>query len=377
MTDQAVEHAAAGVATEDDVRFTEAALRLGARGLGRTWPNPAVGALVVKDGEVLGRGWTADGGRPHGEPIALRQAGERARGATIYVGLEPCSHHGKTPPCVDAIIAAGISRVVSAIEDPNPLVAGQGYARLRAAVIDVVVGIGSDLARKIHAGHIMRITKNRPYVTLKLAISADGKAGLVGRRPAPITRDAARDLVHLMRSQSDAIAVGIGTVIADDPVLTSRLPGLEIRSPVRVVFDTSLRLPSLSQLVSTARETPVWVVTERGASQDAERSLAPHGVEVIRAGIDDAGIDIAEALSELSRRGITRLMVEGGPILANSFLEAGLVDEAVIFTSPDNLGEDAIPALPGPVDQILNKAGLSLSEHHQAGVDLMQIYRRA
>jgi diaminohydroxyphosphoribosylaminopyrimidine deaminase / 5-amino-6-(5-phosphoribosylamino)uracil reductase len=166
-------------------------------------------------------------------------------------------------------------------------------------------------------------------------------------------------------------------VIADDPLLTSRLPGLESRSPIRVVFDSSLRMSAFTQLVTTARETPVWVVTEHSASHDAERSLAPHGVEIIRSGIDDAGIDIAKALTELSRRGITRLMVEGGPVLANSFLQAGLVDEAVIFTSPNNLGEDAVPALPGPVDQVLNAAGLGLSEHHQAGVDLMQIYRRA
>ncbi|MGB6506963.1 MAG: bifunctional diaminohydroxyphosphoribosylaminopyrimidine deaminase/5-amino-6-(5-phosphoribosylamino)uracil reductase RibD, partial [Xanthobacteraceae bacterium] len=208
-----------------DRRFMALALSLGRRGLGCTWPNPAVGAVLVKDGAIVGRGWTQPGGRPHAESEALRRAGEATRGATLYVTLEPCSHHGKSPPCADAVIAAGISRVVSALEDPNPEVAGKGHARLRAAGIAVDVGAGADKARHDHAGHILRFTEGRPHVLLKLAISADDKAGAAGRKPIAITGEAVRDRVHLLRAQSDAIMVGIGTALADDPLLTCRLPG--------------------------------------------------------------------------------------------------------------------------------------------------------
>src|SRR6516225_173079 len=203
------------------------ALSLGRRGLGRTWPNPAVGAVIVKDGEIVGRGWTQPGGRPHAEIEALRRAGAAARGATLYVTLEPCSHHGKSPPCVDAIDAAGVARVVSALEDPNPEVAGEGHARLRKAGIAVEIGLGAEEARRAHAGHIRRIVDGRPHVTLKLALSADGKVGAAGRRPVAITGEAVRARVHRMRAMNDAILIGIGTAIADDPQLTCRLPGLE------------------------------------------------------------------------------------------------------------------------------------------------------
>src|SRR5580704_1711314 len=210
----------------DDTRFMALALALGRRGLGRTWPNPAVGAVIVKDGVVVGRGWTQRGGRPHAEIEALRRASAAARGATMYVTLEPCSHHGKSPPCADAVIAAGIARVVSALEDPNPEVAGSGHARLRAAGIAVEVGLGAEEARRAHAGHIRRMRDGRPHVTLKLAVSADGKAGAAGRRPAAITGEAARARVHRMRAMNDAILIGIGTALVDDPLLTCRLPGM-------------------------------------------------------------------------------------------------------------------------------------------------------
>ena len=242
---------------QQDARFMALALALGRRGLGRTWPNPAVGAVVIKDGIIVGRGWTQDGGRPHAEIEALRRAGEAARGATLYVTLEPCSHYGKSPPCADAIIAAGLSRVVSALEDPNPEVAGAGHARLRAAGIAVDIGIGAEAARHDHAGHIRRMRDGRPHVILKLAVSADGKAGAPGRKPLPITGEAARERVHLLRAQSDAIMVGIGTVLADDPMLTCRLPGMEKYSPVRVVLDSKLRLPKTSRLVQGAHKVPV------------------------------------------------------------------------------------------------------------------------
>ncbi len=270
----------------------------------------------------------------------------RARGATLYVTLEPCSHHGRTPPCVDAIIAAGIARVVSAIEDPNPEVAGQGHARLAAHGIAVEVGLCGEAARRAHAGHFRRVRDGRPYVTLKLAVSADGKAGLAGRKPAAITGEAARARVHLMRAMNDAVLIGIGTALADDPQLTCRLPGIEARSPVRVVLDTALRLPQTAALVRTARTTPVWVVAGPAAGEEAERRLRSHGVEVLRCGATAAGrIDPAAMLRLLAGRRITRLMVEGGPTVAASLIAADLVDEAAIFRARTAIGADGIDAL--------------------------------
>ena len=225
------------------------ALALGRRGQGRTWPNPAVGAVVVKDGVIVGRGWTQPGGRPHAEPEALQRAGEAARGATLYVTLEPCSHFGKSPPCADAVIAAGIARVVSAIEDPNPEVAGQGHARLRAAGITVDVGLGAAEAARDHAGHFRRIRDKRPHVILKLAVSRRRQDRRRRPQAGRDTGEAARTRVHLLRAQCDAILVGIGTVLADDPLLTCRLPGMEERSPVRVVLDRALRMPGIRRLV--------------------------------------------------------------------------------------------------------------------------------
>src|ERR1700757_3195752 len=269
-------------AKQADRRYMQMALTLGRRGLGRTWPNPAVGAVVVKDGVVVGRGWTQPGGRPHAEPVALAQAGNSARGATLYVTLKPCSHVGKSPPCADAIIAAGIARVVSAIEDPNPEVAGQGHARLRAAGIAVDIGLGAAEAAHDHAGHSRRVRDKRPHVVLKLAVSADDKIGAAGSKPVAITGEAAKTRVHLLRAQCDAILVGIGTVLSDDPHLTCRLPGMEKRSPVRVVLDRSLRIPGQSRLVRSARETPLWVFASELADAPAAMKLGGAGAQMIR-----------------------------------------------------------------------------------------------
>lgn len=370
----------AAITPEDDARFMALALTLSRRGLGRTWPNPSVGAVVVQaeeDGPVIvGRGVTQPGGRPHAEPLALAQAGERARGATFYVTLEPCSHHGRTPPCADAIVAAGIARVVSALEDPNPLVAGQGHARLRAAGIAVEVGLCAREAAASHAGHIRRVREGRPNVLLKLAVSADGKAGLPGRRPAAITGEAARDRVHMLRAQSDAILVGIGTAIADDPMLTCRLPGMAARSPVRVVLDTRLRLPPTAALVRSARETPVWVVAGEDAPAEAERVLSAAGVEVLRAAASGGGLDPAVVLRELSVRGITRLMVEGGPTVAASFIAADLVDEAALFRSRNVLGS-GIEALEGMALTALTQSPRLLSRGIEAvGADELEWFER-
>jgi diaminohydroxyphosphoribosylaminopyrimidine deaminase / 5-amino-6-(5-phosphoribosylamino)uracil reductase len=328
-----------------DRRFMALALALGRRGLGRTWPNPAVGAVIEKNGVIVARGWTQPGGRPHAEVEALRRAGDAARGGTLYVTLEPCSHHGKSPPCADAVIGAGISRVVSALEDPNPKVAGEGHSRLRAAGIAVEVGVGAAEARRDHAGHIRRMREGRPQVLLKLAISADGKAGAAGRKPIAITGEAVRDRVHLMRAQNDAVAVGIGTALADDPILTCRLPGMFERSPVRVVFDSMLRLPLESRLVRSAYETPVWAVAGMMAPEAAEFALLPRGVEVLRSPESGDPLDLRDALEFLAAKGITRLMVEGGPVLAAAFIAADLVDEATLFHSQVAVGADGVEAL--------------------------------
>src|SRR3954467_2433157 len=291
-----------------DVRFMQLALSLGRRGLGRTWPNPAVGAVIVKDGVIVGRGWTQPGGRPHAEVEALRQAGEAARGATLYATLEPCSHFGKSPPCADAVIAAGIARVVSAIEDPNPEIAGRGHARLRAAGIAVEVGLLAQEAARDHAGHFRRIRDGRPHVILKLAVSSDDRIAAAGYRPIAITGDAAKARMHLLRAQCDAILVGIGTVLSDDPLLTCRLPGMAAQSPVRVVLDRNLRISGSSRLVQTARETPLWIVTSSTAEAAAAMKLGAAGAQVIRVSIAHGlpGLDLNAVLRALAERGITR-----------------------------------------------------------------------
>jgi diaminohydroxyphosphoribosylaminopyrimidine deaminase/5-amino-6-(5-phosphoribosylamino)uracil reductase len=361
-----------------DQRFMQLALSLGRRGLGRTWPNPAVGAVVVKDGVIVGRGWTQTGGRPHAEPEALRRAGEAARGATLYVTLEPCSHFGKSPPCVDAVVASGISRVVSAIEDPNPEVAGQGHAKLRAAGIAVDVGLCAAEAAHDHAGHFRRIRDRRPHVILKLAVSADDKIAAVGHKPVAITGEATKTRVHLLRAQSDAILVGIGTVLADDPVLTCRLPGMEARSPVRVVLDRSLRIPGTSRLVHSARQTPLWVVTSQLAEAPAIAKLSAAGAGVIRIATLSARMDPAVVLLALAEDDITRLMIEGGARVASSFVSAGLVDEIWLLRGPDRIGDDGVAALDAmPLAAITQSPTFKVRASEILGKDILTIYERA
>ncbi len=347
----------------DDERFMRLALALGRRNLGSTWPNPAVGAVIVKDGVVIARGWTQEGGRPHAEVEALRRAKKTTQGATMYVSLEPCSHQGKTPPCADAIVRAGIARVVSAMEDPNPEVAGQGHERLRAKGITVDVGLGVDEARRIHAGHVTRITTGRPHVTLKLAISADGKAGLAGRKPAPISGEAARERIFQIRAASDAILVGIGTVLSDDPQLTCRLPGMFERSPVRVVLDEDLHLPLATSVVATVRETPTWVFTSQQPSAVAEEILQQKGCKVFRVDEGNGRLDLSQVLKTLGEQGITRLLVEGGPTVASSFVSADLVDEVILVRGEKPIGDTGIDPLEGmPLEAITGRLTLRGSE---------------
>ena len=360
-----------------DQRFMNLALTLGRRGLGRTWPNPSVGAVIVREEGgvpvIVGRGVTQPGGRPHAETEALKQAGSLAKGATLYVTLEPCSHHGKTPPCADAIVAAGVGRVVSALEDPNPEVAGQGHARLRAAGIKVDVGIGAQEALRAHAGHIRRIRDGRPHVTLKLGVSADGKAGLPGRKPVAITGQAAWDRVHMMRAQNDAILIGIGTALSDDPKLTCRLPGMAVYSPVRVILDSRLRLPLTSALAKSARETPVWIFGSGGAEQD----LRATGIDVLHASGEGGQFDLSDILKQLAAHGITRLMVEGGPTVAASFLNADLIDEVALFRAPKTIGGEGIDALEGlPLTALTGSPRLASRGIETVGEDTLEWFER-
>ena len=364
-------------AAAEDRRFMALALGLGRRGLGRTWPNPAVGAVIVKDGIIIGRGWTQRGGRPHGEVEALRRAGEASRGATLYVTLEPCSHHGKSPPCADAIIAAGVTRVVSALEDPNPKVAGEGHARLRAAGVTVDIGVGAEEARRDHAGHIRRMRDGRPHVMLKLAVSADGKAGAVDRKPISITGERARDRVNLLRAQNDAIMIGVGTVLADDPLLTCRLPGMDKDSPVRIVLDSALRSPLSARLVCSARETPLWIMCGPGAPPAAAEALQAHGVTILQAAGTAGRLDLAAALKLIAARGVTRLMVEGGPTLAAALLTADLIDEAMLFQSPKVVGADGIDALEGlPLTALTQSPRLISLRSEALGADICEVFWR-
>ncbi|HZL40166.1 MAG TPA: bifunctional diaminohydroxyphosphoribosylaminopyrimidine deaminase/5-amino-6-(5-phosphoribosylamino)uracil reductase RibD [Pseudolabrys sp.] len=360
----------------DDARFMQLAFALGRRGLGNTWPNPAVGAVIVKDNVIVGRGWTQPGGRPHAEVEALRQAKKAAQGATMYVTLEPCSHQGKTPPCADAIIKAGIVRVVSALEDPNPEVAGKGHARLRDKGITIDIGLGADEARRAHAGHIMRVTNNRPYVTLKLAVSADDKAGLAGRKPAPITGEAAWVRVFQMRAASDAILVGIGTVLSDNPQLSCRLPGMFERSPVRVVLDAKLKLPLSTSVVATVRDTPTWVFTSSKPSAIAEEILQQKGCKVFRVGDVEGRLDLDEVLKVLAGEGITRLMVEGGPKVAGALAAANLVDGLALLRGEKNIGATGIEALEDmPLDGLTGQ--LQSRGREKLGADTLEIFERA
>jgi diaminohydroxyphosphoribosylaminopyrimidine deaminase / 5-amino-6-(5-phosphoribosylamino)uracil reductase len=361
-----------------DQRFMQLALALGRRGLGRTHPNPAVGAVVVKDGVIVGRGWTQPGGRPHAEPVALAQSGSAARGATLYVTLEPCSHVGKSPPCTDAVIAAGIQRVVSAIEDPNPQVAGQGHARLRAAGIAVDIGLGAAEAAHDHAGHFRRIRDKRPHVILKLAVATDDKIGAAGHKPVAISGEAAKARMHLLRAQCDAILVGIGTVLSDDPLLTCRLPGMEARSPVRVVLDRALRMPGTSRLVHSARSTPLWVVTSNLAEAPAAAMLGAAGAQVVRVASTPTGLDLPAALHALGERGITRLLVEGGARVASSFASANLVDEFWLLRGPDAIGADGVAALDAlPLSAITQSPAFRVRASESLGNDTLTVYERA
>jgi len=332
----------------DDQRFMDVALVLAGRGLGRVAPNPAVGCVVVRDGIIVGRGWTQPGGRPHAETEALRRAGEAARGATAYVTFEPCAHYGETGPCAQALIDAGIARVVGAMTDPDPRVCGQGYGMLREAGVEVVDGVGAAAAHHLNEGFIKHVVENRPLVTLKIASSIDGRTATHSGESQWITGADARNRGHLMRATTDAIMVGSTTAVVDDPDLTCRLPGLEERSPARIVADGRLRLPLTARLVRSAHETPVWILTQGGGDQDRRKAFQECGVELIDVPTGAEGaMDMGAALELIAGRGITRLLVEGGSHLASSLMAAGLVDRIEWFQAPKVIGGDGFPAIGG------------------------------
>ncbi len=322
-----------------------AAVALARRGLGTCWPNPAVGCVIIRDGAIVGQGVTAPGGRPHAETQALEMAGEAARGATVYVSLEPCSHHGQTPPCAEALVAAGVARVVVGTGDPDTRVNGGGVALLRAAGIEVVEGVLAAEAADVLAGFASRVTLGRPLVTLKLASTLDGRIATQSGESQWITATPARKAAHAMRGQHDAVLVGVGTVAADDPDLTFRIRGYAARPNVRVVLDTHLRMKLTCRLVATAAETPVWVLHAPSADAARVQAMTEAGVRCMAVAPGPVGVDVAAALAALGEAGLTLVLAEGGASVAAALLRAELVDRLAWFHAPGVLGGDGFPAV--------------------------------
>jgi diaminohydroxyphosphoribosylaminopyrimidine deaminase / 5-amino-6-(5-phosphoribosylamino)uracil reductase len=331
----------------DDVAHMRAALALARRGIGNTWPNPSVGCVVVNGGRVVGRAVTAAGGRPHAEPAALEAAGDAARGGTAYVTLEPCCHWGRTPPCTDALVASGITRVVIATRDPDPRVDGAGIDKLRAAGLEVEEGVLRAEADELAAGFRLRVREGRPLVTLKLASTLDGRIATHDGESRWITGEAARKAAHALRGRNDAVMVGVGTVLADDPELTCRIPDYRPNPVVRVVADSHLRTPLTSRLVRTAVDSPTWMLIRPGADPERRRGFVDTGVKLIEVAGGSVGVATDKALHALGEAGITRLLVEGGAQLAAGLLRAGLVDRIAWFHAPSILGADGWPAVQG------------------------------
>lgn len=354
------------------------ALSLGARGKGQCWPNPAVGCVIVRDGRIAGRGWTQPGGRPHAEVVALAQAGAHARGATAYVTLEPCAHTGQTPPCASALIAGGVARVVTALQDPDPRVDGGGHAMLRAAGIAVETGVLADRAERAHRGFLLARRAGRPMVTLKLAGSFDGRIALATGESQWITGPQARRYVHALRARHDAVMVGAGTARADDPSLTVRDIGVA-RQPVRIVCSRRLDLPLDGKLARTARDVPVWLLHGPDAPAERTAAWADLGARLIPV---DTGttrqIEPAAMLRALGEAGLTRVFCEGGGAFAASLLNAGLVDELVGFTAGLAIGAEGTPALGVMgLERLSDAHRFRLVEARAIGKDVLHRWERA
>lgn len=359
------------------------ALRMARRGLGMTSPNPAVGAVIADEGsgEIIARGWTQPGGRPHAEPVAIARAGDRARGMTMYVTLEPCSHHGKTPPCSDAVIGAGLRRVVVALTDPDPRVSGRGLEQLRRAGIEVVRGMCAEEAHWLTRGHIVRITERRPFVQLKIAVGANGEVPRgSGGAPVFVTGTEARAHGHLLRAESDAILVGHGTVRNDDPELTCRLPGLAARSPIRIVLSSSTSALDGTKLLASARQVPVHLVTasaSEAADADALDRLREAGVVVHAVRCVGGRIWLPSMLETLASIGVTRLLVEGGPGMWTAFARHGLFDEVVLFHArPDGTRRIGEATARRALAALIGLDNLVLAAHRHLAGDDMLVFRQ-
>ncbi len=358
----------------DDIRWMSLALSLGRRGLGKVWPNPAVGCVLVKEGRVVGRGWTADGGRPHAEARALAHAAGAAEGATAYVSLEPCAHHGRTPPCAEALVAAGITRVITALTDPDPRVAGQGHAILRRSGVEVANGILGDTARREQAGFLSRIEHGRPMVTLKLATSFDGRIATSTGESRWITGPEARRWVHGQRARHDAVLVGAGTARADDPALTVRGLGA-IRQPVRIVAARRLDLPAHGRLARGEGAGPLWLL--HGATGAAERAAWEDRARLFEVPEANGSLDPAGMLSALAGAGLTRVFCEGGGALAASLLQAGLVDRLIGVTAGLALGEGGRPSIGALSCSTLSDAPrFRLADTAEIGGDVLHEWER-
>ncbi|SLN40937.1 Riboflavin biosynthesis protein RibD [Roseovarius gaetbuli] len=353
------------------------ALSLGRRGQGQCFPNPAVGCVIVREGRIVGRGWTAPGGRPHAETRALAQTGEAARGATAYVTLEPCAHHGKTPPCAEALIDAGIARVVAPFDDNDARVSGRGFAMLRAAGIEVTTGVMADEAGRDLAGFIMRNELGRPWLTLKLATSFDGRIATATGHSQWITGPAARRAVHGLRARHDAVMVGAGTARADDPTLNVRDMGAR-RQPVRVVVSRRLDVPLMSNLARTAKDVPLWLCHGPEADAALTEAWTGIGARLLPCGVRAGQMDMASVLGELGARGLTRVFCEGGGSLAASLLSAGLVDELVGFTAGLAIGAEGLPGVGALGLARLEEARrFTLIETRDVGGDVMHRWQRS
>jgi diaminohydroxyphosphoribosylaminopyrimidine deaminase / 5-amino-6-(5-phosphoribosylamino)uracil reductase len=371
---------------EFDRRMMDVALRMARRGLGMTAPNPSVGAIVVDEtsGEIIARGWTQPGGRPHAEKEALRRAGPRARGRTMYLTLEPCAHTGRNPTCADAMTTAGLRRVVCAIPDPNPIISGRGFEQLSDAGIVVEVGVGAEDARWVTLGHILSQTERRPFVQIKMALDAGHRVALGDGAPVWVTSPEARAYAHLLRAEADAILVGAGTVLADDPELTCRLPGLAGRSPRRVIMDSSLRTSATNKVYSSADTRPgaryaqIWLAT---TADEARVMASPHAANRALMTLDvhasaDGRIGLRPLLSRLAANGVTRLLVEGGPTMWVAFLAAGLVDELIVAVSPQHSTGSTRAVAGADLEAHFAAYGLVPFARRAVGPDTLHTFRR-
>jgi diaminohydroxyphosphoribosylaminopyrimidine deaminase/5-amino-6-(5-phosphoribosylamino)uracil reductase len=330
----------------EDLKWMKIALRLADRNTGNVHPNPAVGCLIINNGRIVGRGWTQAGGRPHAEIMALEQAGNLAAGATVYTTLEPCSHYGHTPPCCDALIAAGINRLVGSMKDPDTRVNGTGFLKLRDAGVEVIEGVEEKAAINLNKGFVSKIKSGLPLITLKLALSIDSQIATSAGESKWITGTAARSAGHLLRSRHDAILTGIGTVCADNPILNCRINGLEERSPVRIVLDTKLQIPMMSNLVATAPKYKTIIFTTKAAVDTKKVELKKLGLDIISVDTDNNGrVSLMVVLQTLVKLGITRVLVECGSMLASEFIRLNLVDRLVVHRAPIVIGGDGKPSI--------------------------------